>query len=117
MAIPKIGRALPKRRYQIGEYSAVLLGEIENVENFHFIYFLAMVKDGDREPSICISFEQEMASDADDQPYSINLYTKDQKQILAYSPQALSMDEFDKGALQTAMKILQLTDEKPCRLL
>ena len=115
MAIPTIGRAIPKRRYQVGEYSAVLLGDIENLESSRLVYFLALVKDGTSQPALGISFEQ--TTPPCEHPYCINLYTNEQEEILGYSPQSLSLDEFDQGALQTAMQVLELNDEAPYRLL
>ena len=49
---PVIRTAIPKRRYQIGPYSASLLGEIESGDARAYRYILAFVASGKREPEV-----------------------------------------------------------------
>ena len=51
---PVIRTAIPKRRYQIGPYSASLLGEIESGDARAYRYILAFVASGKREPEVYI---------------------------------------------------------------
>ena len=45
---PTIATAIPKRRFQIGDYSASLLGEVESNDRRHYRYILALVPTGER---------------------------------------------------------------------
>ena len=50
---PTIKTAIPKRRYQLGDHSASLLGEIESGDARHYRYILA-VRTGEREPVLYV---------------------------------------------------------------
>ena len=47
MEAPKIQTAIPQRRYQLGEYSGVVLGEIESSDGVKYRYILALVREGE----------------------------------------------------------------------
>ena len=49
---PNIGTAIPKRRYQVGDYSATVLGEVETTDPRQYRYILAMVPMGQRTPTL-----------------------------------------------------------------
>ena len=54
---PNIGTAIPKRRYQVGDYSATVLGEVETSDPRQYRYILAMVPMGQRTPTLYITCE------------------------------------------------------------
>ena len=50
MSKPGIVTAIPKRRYTLGEFSLVVLGEIESNDNRDYGYIMAVVRGTDPEP-------------------------------------------------------------------
>ena len=57
MEAPKIQTAIPQRRYQFGEYTGVVLGEIESSDAVKYQYILALVREGE---SISIDAERRL---------------------------------------------------------
>lgn len=51
---PKIRTAIPKRRYQIGDYAATLLGEIDSEDAHRYRFILAWVRHGDAQPCLYV---------------------------------------------------------------
>ena len=49
---PKIDTAIPQRRYQLGAYTVVVLGEIESSDGKDYRYVAAVVREGDPEPGL-----------------------------------------------------------------
>ncbi len=47
MDAPKIQTAIPQRRYQFGEYTGVVLGDIESGDDVKYRYILALVREGE----------------------------------------------------------------------
>lgn len=55
MDAPKIQTAIPQRRYQLGDYQAVLLGDIESGDDRRYKYILALVRAGESKPRCFIA--------------------------------------------------------------
>lgn len=115
MNTPKFSTAIPVRRYQIGEFSGVVLSEVEAEDGNQYIYLFALVKDGQTEPSHYVSLEKTQPGEQD--AYKIRVVTPDSDQVIGYSPQALDVDEFTHGALSTCAAVANLADEEPMRVL
>ena len=58
MDAPRIRTAIPKRRYQLGSFTCVVLGEIESNDNIDYRYILAMVEQGSQQPSFYVTAER-----------------------------------------------------------
>jgi hypothetical protein len=58
MTAPRITTAIPRRRYRIGGYQAVLLADIESPDPVRYHYLLALVREGEPKPSFYVSCEK-----------------------------------------------------------
>ena len=61
MERPKIQVAIPQRRYQLGSYQAVVLGEIESGDERRYQYILALVKQDETQPGFYVTAEKNRA--------------------------------------------------------
>ena len=58
MSKPAFKTAIPKRRYKLGEFSIVVLGEVESEDDIDYQYILAVVQGQDPEPGLYITAEK-----------------------------------------------------------
>lgn len=54
---PRITTALPKARYRIADYTAILLGDIDSPDLRRYRYLLAFIAPGRSEPNLYVSCE------------------------------------------------------------
>ena len=58
MRKPNICRAIPKQRYKLGDYTIVVLEDIESEDEVEYEYLLAAIRDGRPEPEVYITCEK-----------------------------------------------------------
>lgn len=58
MQAPHITTAIPRRRYRLGGYQAVLLADIESPDAARYRYIFALVKEGESRPSLYVTCEK-----------------------------------------------------------
>ncbi len=58
MQAPHITTAIPRRRYRLGGYQAVLLADIESPDAARYRYIFALVKEGESRPSFYVTCEK-----------------------------------------------------------
>lgn len=107
---PKITTAIPQRRYQYGEYGATVLGEIESSDSPNYTFILAMVKEGDSEPSVYVICDRRRRGDF---VYRMRLVMDGFNEVMGESDDWGNLDAFCEFALQVAAKALRLSDETP----
>ncbi len=107
---PKITTAIPQRRYHYGEYGATVLGEIESSDPPNYIFILAMVKEGDSEPSVYVICDRRRRGDF---AYRMHLVMDGFNEVMGESDDWGNLDAFCEFALQVAAKALRLSDETP----
>lgn len=113
---PEIKTAIPKRRYRLGEFSLVVLGEIDSTDDVDYIYILAVVREGDAEPGLYIT-----AQDDPQQPtqntLSMRVIMRDGSEVIGTSDRWNDLDLFVTDALDAVITTLDLQDEEPFRLM
>lgn len=114
MPAPSIQTAIPKRRYKLGEYSAVLLGEVESPDPRPYHYIFAMVRDGEEQPHLYITLTRSRRQPGQ---FTAQLYYQSETRELGQAAHWRDADEFCEFALQNASQALNLKDEQPIRLL
>lgn len=107
---PKITTAIPQRRYQFGEYGVTVLGEIESPDPPNYTFILAMVKEGDAEPSVYVICDHRRRGDY---AYRMRLVMDGFNEAMGESDDWGNLDAFCEFALQIAAKALELGDESP----
>jgi hypothetical protein len=110
---PTITTALPKRRYQIGEFIVTILGDIESSDSDRYRYILALVPEGKREPMLyLVVVEQRSAAGR----YRLRLITPAQSEDFAEGDEWGDLDTFADHATEVVRKVMGLTDEMVIRL-
>jgi hypothetical protein len=116
MNTPKIQTAIPQRRYQIGEYNGVVLGDIESGDDVKYQYILALVREGEVKPGFYVTAEKNPRRRAHEGSHRLRVVTDNLDEDIASSDRWADLDAFCAEALAVAAKVLALSDEQPVRL-
>lgn len=108
---PSIQTAVPQRRYKFGEFTVVVLGEIESHDAVNYRYILAVVRDGDPEPGVYLTCES-----GRNRQQHIRLVMRDGTEIIAEDPAYADIEVFCEAGLDVLRQLLNLGDEEPYRL-
>ena len=114
---PVIRTAIPKRRYQIGDHSATLLGEIESGDAQAFRYLLAFVPLGQREPTLYVGAEITPPREVAQGRYRLRLITEALAEVMDSDDRWGDMDTFAEQAIKLGVQALGLQREAVIRLL
>ena len=106
MDAPKIQTAIPQRRYQLGDYQAVLLGEIESGDTRRYRYILALVRAGETKPRCYVTAERAPRERRTEVAYLLRLVTEAFAEELGVSDAWGDMDAFAAEALTLAARTL-----------
>lgn len=109
---PSIQTAVPQRRYKYGEFTVVVLGEIESDDAINYRYILAVVRDGDPEPGIYLTCESGRNGQQ-----QVRLVMRDGAEVLAEDPAYADLEVFCVAGLDVLRQLLNLGDEEPYRLM
>ena len=116
MHTPKIETAVPRRRFQVGPYSIVVLGEIASGDGIEYAYILATVVDGDDRPGLYITSERAPEDAEGEGSHVLRVAMRDGSRILDRSDRWKSLDEFTDEALHVVTTMLDLGNEEVRRL-
>lgn len=114
---PVIKTAIPKRRYQIGDFAASLLGEIESGDSRNYRYILAFVPMGSREPSFYVCAEPTPPAQSADGRYRLRVINEVMSEVVDTADQWGDLDAFAEQGLKLGAQALGLQREQPVRLL
>lgn len=117
MEEPKINTAIPKRRYQVGPFSAVVLGDIDSGDEHDYQYILAMVEEGKDQPGFYVLAERATGEDAKRGRYRMRILAPWGTEVLGCSDRWAGVDNFVGDALSITMAKLAITDESVIRLM
>lgn len=116
MEEPKIKTAIPKQRYQIGPFSAIVLGDIESGDEHDYQYILAMVEEGRDQPGFYVTAERVGGEAAARGRFRMRVLAPWGTETLGNSDRWQGVDGFIGDALSITMAKLALTDESVIRL-
>jgi hypothetical protein len=108
---PAITTAIPKRRYQIGHYTGVVLGDIESADNNQYLYIFAAIAEGNTDPDLYVIAEKN-GKQAD-----LRLESDTLSEVLDSSPDWKDLDRFAAKAIELSASLLGLSDQQPQRLM
>ncbi len=111
---PGFKTAIPRRRYKLGEFSIVVLGEIDSSDGVDYQYILAVVQGQDPEPGLYITAEKAVDPKRE---YSMRIIMRDGAEIIGNSTEWGSLESFVEEALGIVSRVLNLGDETPYRLM
>ena len=112
---PGIATAIPKRRYRLGEFTLIVLGDVESKDGIDYRYIMAVIRGEDPEPGIYITAEQGGV----ERPQEIRMrfIMRDGSEIIGSSTRWADLDAFIAEATAIVIRVLNLSDETPYRLM
>lgn len=116
MQAPTIQTAIPKQRYQLGPYQAVLLGDIESPDPVRYRFILALVREGETQPSVFVTCEKNARAQAQSGSHRLCLISAEANEVLGSSDDYKDIDSFAVAALSAAIQRFGLSGIMPVRL-
>jgi len=116
MALPIIKTAIPKRHYQFGEFSLVVLGEIESSDGISYHFLLGIIPEGKNAPELFISAEKCLPEQHETNIYQMRVLAEKASKTINKSDRWKDLDEFMQDALALVSELLNLSDERPILL-
>lgn len=118
MERPKIQTAIPKQRYRLGDYQAVVLGDIESGDERRYQYILALVRDGETQPGFYVAAEKNPRRVTQEQgAFRLRVITEGLSEELGSSDRWGEIEAFAQEGLALAAEALGLGGEQPTRLM
>ncbi len=118
MERPKIRTAIPKQRYRLSDYQAVVLGEIESGDERRYQYILALVREGEAQPEFYVTAEKNPRKVAQEQgAFKLRVITEGMNEEVGSSDNWGDAEAFAQEALTLAAGALGLGGEVPQRLM
>jgi len=114
---PVIKTAIPKRRYQIGEFGATLLGEIESQSGEGYKYILAFVQSRQVQPCFYVCAEPTPPAEASAGKFRLRVINEVMSEVVDRADRWGDLDHFAEQALKLGVKALGLTSDRIVRLL
>lgn len=114
---PNIKTAIPKRRYVVGEFSIVLLGEIESSDPNRYQYILAAVRSGEDHPLMYVISERSPRAQRDQGSHRVRVLAGSADKEYGVSDRWGDEEAFAEQALDIVRKALVLTDEPVARVM
>ncbi|WP_457667757.1 hypothetical protein [Thiolapillus sp.] len=117
MPAPHIKTAVPKRRYEIDNFSVVVLGEIDSKDPVNYKYIMAFVDVSETDPLLYVTSEENPPNQRENGRYRVRVLYGDDERDMGSDEFPGDLDQFTDYALQLASRLLQLTEEEPVRLM
>lgn len=114
---PAINTAIPKRRWQIGDFSATLLGEIDSGDQRRYRWVLALVAMDESEPSLYVTAEEAPPAASADGRYQLRVVSEALSDVVDRHDRWGDLDTFAEQALDLAQQVLGLANREPLRLM
>jgi len=114
MKAPGIRTAIPQRRYKLGDFSVVVLGDIESDDGIDYRYVFAAVRDGESEPRFYALSVRSPDSSGD---FSLRVLGEGMDRELDVSGRWRDIDLFCDQAVALAQQVLDMGDEQAWRLM
>jgi hypothetical protein len=109
---PVIRTALPKRRYQLGNYLATVLAEVDSGDTRRFGYIMAFVPDGEDRPVLYVATEITREAPG----WRLVVINSAMYEELDRAAEWRDLEYFVEGALQAGTQLLGLRQEQAYRL-
>lgn len=110
---PKIRTAIPRRRYQYGDYAVTVLGDIESADEHAYQLVAAFVKEGDSEPQMYVVSELPPAAERVGGAHALRVISSVMDEVMDVDERWRRLDDFAEQALQLGAQMLGLEQEIP----
>ncbi|MDW3095337.1 MAG: hypothetical protein R8G33_06680 [Gammaproteobacteria bacterium] len=111
MALPVIQSAIPKKRYQFGEFTVTLLTDINSNDKASYQFIVAVLREGSIKPEVYITCEVFTLNDAES--YRVRVLSEKDEHIISEDKQWRNEQKFCDYALQGIQQMFELSDENP----
>jgi hypothetical protein len=112
---PGISTAIPKRRYRLGEFTLVVLGEVDSSDGVDYVFIMAVVRGQDPEPGLYVTAERPAGSTG--RQLDMRIIMRDGSEVIGQSEAWSQLDAFVEVATSMVSRVLNLSDETPWQLL
>jgi len=109
---PKISTAIPKKRYQLGEYSITLLGEVETPDFPGYFYIMAFVPEGKTEPVLYICSEKTPPNLRHEGVARLKVINSAMSEIMDTNDSWKNLDDFAAEAINMGAELLGIQSEQ-----
>ncbi len=116
MNAPDIQTAVPARRYEIGDYSAVLLHDVTSRRAIAYYFILALVPFGGAAPVLYVTAERAEGL-AEGPDTVVRVIAETGERVFGPDDRWRELETFAEDALAMARKVLRLEGEEVRRLL
>ncbi|MEA3277986.1 MAG: hypothetical protein U9Q81_22410 [Pseudomonadota bacterium] len=114
---PVIKTAIPKHRYQIGDFSASLLGEIDSGDEKTYRYILAFVQMGRAEPSFYVCAEPSPPLESAQGKYRLRVINEAMSEVVDSADKWGDLDAFAEQGVKLGVQALGLKREQVVQLM
>ncbi|GAB6041710.1 hypothetical protein [Endothiovibrio diazotrophicus] len=105
---PKITTAIPRKRYELGPYGVVVLGEVESPDPITYLHILALVPEGASDPHVYVTCERTAGGDT-----RFRVIAEGVDQVLPLAEACGSVEDFAKTALRVIQEAMGMTEVTP----
>ncbi|MBK1632517.1 hypothetical protein CKO31_17565 [Thiohalocapsa halophila] len=114
---PSIKTALPKHRYDISDYSATVLGDIDTDDPHPYRWIMALVPMGSQEPSLYICAQRAAPERASMGDYDLRVVSEALTDVVDTADRWGDLEIFTEQALDLACQVLGLKQEMVIKLM
>ena len=113
---PRIDTAIPQRRYQFGDYSVTVLGDVESGDEHDYRFVAAFVKEGEPQPQLFVVSEKLRTGQSAPGGQALRVITSVMDEVMDVDDRWRNLDDYVEQTLQLGSQILGLEQEIPYRL-
>jgi len=114
---PIIRTAIPKRRYELGDYSITLLGEVDSPDDIRYQYIMAFVPIGENQPNFYVCSERVRPNERADGAYRLRVINSAMSEVMDQADGWGDIDAFAEQGLEMARQVLGLQGYEAMRMM
>ncbi len=114
---PAIKTALPRHRYQISDYSATVLGDIDSDDDERYRWILALVPMGSQEPVLYVCAQAAAAERTSEGGYDLRVVSEAVTDVVDTADRWGDLEIFTEQALDLACQVLGLQSDMVVKLM
>ena len=112
-SFPKIRTAIPQRRYQYGDFTVTVLGEVESGDTRDYQYVAAFIRDGDAQPQLFVVSQRLPPGEREKGSHALRVINSAMDEVMDIDARWARLGEFTDQALQMGSQLLGLEQDTP----
>ena len=112
-SFPRILTAIPKQRFQYGDFGVAILSDIESGDDHDYRFVAAFVREGESEPRLYVVCERLPPGKRSAGSYALRVVNTAMDEVMEVDDRWANLDEFIEQALQMGGQMLGLEQETP----